>query len=125
MHSHPTGPCDGALISLRERIAALEGVQIRPYAHGQEGVFHRDTLIGHLHRSGVVGIACGGALRDELIGRGQARVHHDDPDAPWIVLTLDHAADLNLAVRLLQEFWLAHCARSSLTAWPVPTERPA
>ena len=121
----PTEPCDAALLALREQVTALDGVQIRPYACGQEGVFFQDTLIGHLHRSGVVGIACGGALRDELIRRGQVRAHHDDPHAPWIVLTLDHAADLNLAARLLRETWLAHCPRHHLAAQPVRIERPA
>lgn len=100
-----SGPCDTALEGLRCVATDLKHVQIRPYAYGEEGVFHWGVLIGQLHRSSVVGLACSPAVRDALIQRGLVRPHHDNPAAPWIVLTLDSPADLALATRLLRVAW--------------------
>lgn len=98
----PVFSCDSALTVLREVALALDGVQILPYAYGQEGVFLHGNLIGHLHRSGVVAFGCGPDVRDALIRTGEARAHHDDPNLPWVVLTLDRPADLDLATKLLR-----------------------
>ena len=113
-----SGPCDTALEELRGVALGLKHVQISPYAYGQEGVFHRGVLIGHLHRSGVVGIACDSAVRDTLIQQGLVRPHHDNPDAPWIVLTLDSPADLALAARLLREAWQCRAGQRQRIAHP-------
>ncbi|GAA4004438.1 hypothetical protein GCM10022631_14280 [Deinococcus rubellus] len=125
--SDHTGPCEAALNTLGELVATLDGVQIRPYAYGQEGVFHHHTLIGHLHRSGVIGVTCPPEVRDMLIQRRQVRAHHDDPQSPWVVLTLDCAADLELAAQLLREAWLAQSPRPHhpVGVGPAATERPA
>ena len=93
--------CASALGCLRAAALALDGVQIGPYTYGPEGIFLHGTLIGHLHRSGVVAFACPPAVRDTLIRTGEGRAHHDDPTLPWVVLTLDRPADLELATQLL------------------------
>jgi len=111
-------PCEAALEGLRCVALGLKYVQISPYAYGQEGVFHQGILIGHLHRSGVVGLACSVAVRDTLIQQGLVRPHHDNPDAPWIILTLDHPADLALAVRLLREAWQCRAGQRQRIAHP-------
>ncbi|AZI44403.1 hypothetical protein EHF33_16130 [Deinococcus psychrotolerans] len=113
-----SGPCDSALEELRRTALSLKYVQISPYAYGQEGVFHQGLLIGHLHRSGVVGLACSVAVRDTLIQQGLVRPHHDNPDAPWIILTLDHPADLALAARLLREAWQCQAGQRQRIAYP-------
>ncbi len=64
-----------------------------------------DTLIAHLHPSGVIGVARLPDARDQLVRRGLARPHHDDPSLPWVTLTLDRARDATLAARLVR---LAH-----------------
>lgn len=67
--------------------------------------------IGHIHGDSLVDIPFPKAIRDEIVGAGEAEPHHILPDSGWVSVFLHSEEDLIRAMRLLERSFMLAVAK--------------
>lgn len=73
-------------------------------AHRFGGVEFRVGRIelGHLHGDGLADLPFPKAVRNELVGRGDAKPHHVLPDSGWVSRRIGSPEDVDAVIRLFR-----------------------
>lgn len=93
-------------------VGGWEGVTRHPHRFGGEEFRLGTAEIGHVHPGGVVDIPFPVAIRERLVARGLAELHHVLPESGWTTVRLGRQG-LKAALDLLRLSHLRHWARQA------------
>ena len=92
----------GAHKTIREVVAAWQGVTLGPTHFGATAYRLGKREIGHIHGDAVVDIPFPMYVRDQLVEKGDAEPHLYLPGTGWVTVRLQSAEDVEKALRLLR-----------------------
>jgi hypothetical protein len=93
----------GANDRIAKAILSWTGVTAHPHRFGGTEYRLGRREIGHIHGDHLVDIPFPKKVRDEVVAAGRAEPHHILPESGWVSYYLNNEADVERAIRLLEE----------------------
>jgi len=87
---------------IERELLSWPGVAVGRHRFGGREFLVGKREIGHIHGSQVADLPFPRAIRDELISRGEASVHHHVPDSGWVSFYFKSEKDLPAALALFR-----------------------
>ena len=111
---------EGSVTSIREKIegevGGWPGVETRGHRFGGIEFRVNGHEIGHLHGDRMVDLPFPVRMREELVGAGEAQLHHVLPQTGWVSYRIRDERDVAGALDLFEKNYERLTARKGATA---------